>query len=341
MPYVPCLVNWTADPTGAQGCVRRGPVQTAVDYYVSLRPEITTPGMVVVHSYGGLPPDDRLSKGPSALRVAELGAGDVWRSPWVPVQQDPLGEWGGQFEVEVTAIGQIKGVRGIGAYFKVTRYYPETTEAACSDQVDNDGDGRIDGADCDCAPFTVAAPCAAPPPSPPSPLSPPPSPPPDPPDPPPPPLPPSPQSPPPAPPRPPLPPGFPFGDDLLYQRLIVQAEAAWNVTRGEGGDSCGLRLRACAYVAIRPLRAAFGVGNGNVTVAVVGTGCDLTHPDLKDKFWVNPREIPNNGIDDDSNGGAQRPCAAPPCSDAVGCSGDPARVAALRCPPAVCTCRLY
>ena len=37
-------------------------------------------------------------------------------------------------------------------------------------------------------------------------------------------------------------------------------------------------------------------------VAVVDTGCDLTHPDLKANIWVNPREIPNNNIDDDGNG---------------------------------------
>ena len=37
-------------------------------------------------------------------------------------------------------------------------------------------------------------------------------------------------------------------------------------------------------------------------VAVVDTGCDLTHPDLAANIWVNPGEIPNNNIDDDGNG---------------------------------------
>ena len=39
-----------------------------------------------------------------------------------------------------------------------------------------------------------------------------------------------------------------------------------------------------------------------VVVAVVDSGTDLEHEDLKDVAWVNPKEIPNNGKDDDKNG---------------------------------------
>lgn len=39
-----------------------------------------------------------------------------------------------------------------------------------------------------------------------------------------------------------------------------------------------------------------------VIVAVVDTGVDYTHEDLKDVMWVNKGEIPNNNIDDDKNG---------------------------------------
>ncbi len=39
-----------------------------------------------------------------------------------------------------------------------------------------------------------------------------------------------------------------------------------------------------------------------VTVAVLDTGVDITHPHLASKIWTNPNEIPNNNIDDDSNG---------------------------------------
>ena len=42
-------------------------------------------------------------------------------------------------------------------------------------------------------------------------------------------------------------------------------------------------------------------GYGTV-VAVIDTGVDYTHFDLKDAMWKNPGEIPGNGIDDDGNG---------------------------------------
>ena len=46
-----------------------------------------------------------------------------------------------------------------------------------------------------------------------------------------------------------------------------------------------------------------GSENGpKVIVAVIDTGVDYNHPDLKNRMWVNPREISGNGLDDDNNG---------------------------------------
>lgn len=39
-----------------------------------------------------------------------------------------------------------------------------------------------------------------------------------------------------------------------------------------------------------------------VIVGVVDSGTDLEHEDLKNVAWINKKEIPNNGIDDDKNG---------------------------------------
>ncbi len=43
-------------------------------------------------------------------------------------------------------------------------------------------------------------------------------------------------------------------------------------------------------------------GNGDFIIAVLDTGIDYNHADLSGNIWINPGEIPNNGIDDDGNG---------------------------------------
>ncbi len=63
----------------------------------------------------------------------------------------------------------------------------------------------------------------------------------------------------------------PFDD--LYGVKVTSCPEAWDTATGEG-----------------------------VTVAVVDTGIDNTHPDISANMWVNTDEIANNGIDDDNNG---------------------------------------
>ena len=49
---------------------------------------------------------------------------------------------------------------------------------------------------------------------------------------------------------------------------------------------------------------AWGIQRGNsaITVAVIDTGIDWEHEDLKQQIWQNPNETPSNGVDDDDNG---------------------------------------
>jgi subtilisin family serine protease len=69
--------------------------------------------------------------------------------------------------------------------------------------------------------------------------------------------------------------------------LCSTADITWNVGRVEAPLVWG---------------APYGYTGDGVVVAVLDTGCDFEHPDLADHPWVNPGEIPDNGLDDDGNG---------------------------------------
>lgn len=56
---------------------------------------------------------------------------------------------------------------------------------------------------------------------------------------------------------------------------VAQMEQAWNIAKGEQGD---------------------------VIIAIIDAGTDISHPDLEGNVWINSDETPGNGVDDDSNG---------------------------------------
>ncbi|HEY3317169.1 MAG TPA: S8 family serine peptidase [Coriobacteriia bacterium] len=83
--------------------------------------------------------------------------------------------------------------------------------------------------------------------------------------------------------------GLPAPNDPLY----VQQWALHNT--GQTGGTAGADISA-------PKAWSRTTGSRNVVVAVVDTGIDWTHTDLRANVWTNSREIPGNGIDDDRNG---------------------------------------
>jgi subtilisin family serine protease len=70
-------------------------------------------------------------------------------------------------------------------------------------------------------------------------------------------------------------------DPLFAQQWGLQAESSGGINAGIAWNS----TRECS----------------NVVVAVIDTGIDYNHPDLKANMWINPGEIAGNGIDDDGN----------------------------------------
>ncbi|HEY9800904.1 MAG TPA: S8 family peptidase [Leptolyngbyaceae cyanobacterium] len=64
----------------------------------------------------------------------------------------------------------------------------------------------------------------------------------------------------------------------------------------QGGNNWGLDMIKA------PEAWEQGYTGEGVTVAVIDTGVDYNHQDLRNNIWTNTREIAGNGIDDDGNG---------------------------------------
>ena len=69
-----------------------------------------------------------------------------------------------------------------------------------------------------------------------------------------------------------------------------------------GNASISKTSVAGADINVTDVWANLTCGDPDIIVAVIDEGVKWSHPDLKDNMWVNAKEIPNNGVDDDGNG---------------------------------------
>ncbi len=76
----------------------------------------------------------------------------------------------------------------------------------------------------------------------------------------------------------------------------------WGLKNTGQADSAGQVGTVGADINVLPVWQQGHTGSRNILVAVIDTGIDWTHPDLKDNLWTNPGEVEGNGKDDDGNG---------------------------------------
>ena len=82
---------------------------------------------------------------------------------------------------------------------------------------------------------------------------------------------------------------------FMGNKLNAQEEG-WHLKAANTGSSCGISAEGLYSGLLK------GRASQTVVVAVIDSGVDVEHEDLKDNIWVNPGEIAGNGIDDDKNG---------------------------------------
>lgn len=87
---------------------------------------------------------------------------------------------------------------------------------------------------------------------------------------------------------------------LVSTALFAQKDEVpkgWHMLDKETSGYYGISVdKAYSFVKTKKLKSK------TVIVAVIDSGIDTTHEDLRTVLWRNPKEIPGNGIDDDKNG---------------------------------------
>ncbi|MGB5029187.1 MAG: peptidase S8, partial [Chitinophagaceae bacterium] len=87
---------------------------------------------------------------------------------------------------------------------------------------------------------------------------------------------------------------------ILTSALFAQKDEVpkgWHMLDKASSGYNGISVdKAYEFIKTKKLKS------NTVIVAVIDSGIDTLHEDLKTVLWKNPKEIPGNGIDDDKNG---------------------------------------
>ena len=87
------------------------------------------------------------------------------------------------------------------------------------------------------------------------------------------------------------------GGSSFSQNSKLEIPKNWHTQNQDSTGIYGISLdKAYGFINSKKIKSK------QVVVAVIDSGIDTLHEDLKSVLWTNPKEIPYNGIDDDKNG---------------------------------------
>ena len=88
-----------------------------------------------------------------------------------------------------------------------------------------------------------------------------------------------------------------IGGSSFSQNSKLEIPKNWHTQNQDSTGIYGISLdKAYGFINSKKIKSK------QVVVAVIDSGIDTLHEDLKSVLWTNPKEIPYNGIDDDKNG---------------------------------------